>query len=175
MLFWTVSKTESRRPSILYPNRIIRVNNTMADILFFEKPGCINGEKQKRILAEAGHNLHCVDILSHSWSREKLLPFVAGKEVVQIINHTAPAVKKGEIIPERLSFDEAVDLMVNEPLLIKRPLIQVDNMDIQGFDDPRLTPYLGDWDGGEDVTTCPNLQTLSCDEKRDQQTITEKT
>lgn len=139
----------------------------MADITFYEKPGCVNGEKQKAILHAAGHKLLCVDILSYSWNQGKLLRFVEGKKPVEMMNHMAPAIKKGEIVPGQLSFAEAVELMVASPILIKRPLVEVDNLNIQGFMDPRLAPYLGDWDGADDVVTCPNLQTLSCDEKKE--------
>lgn len=138
----------------------------MADIVFFEKPGCINGEKQKAILRAAGHSLQCIDILRYPWDRETLLEFVDGREPATMMNHTAPAVKRGEIVPAALGFSEAVALMLADPILIKRPLIKVDGMAIQGFTDPRLSPYLGDWDGREDVVTCPNLQTLSCDEQK---------
>lgn len=137
----------------------------MADIIFFEKPGCINGKKQKAILLAAEHYLTCVDILSYAWTMEKLLKYVDGKEAVEMMNHTAPAIKSGEISPENLTFTEALDLMVAHPILIKRPLIEVDGMHIQGFSDPRLAPYLGNWDGAEDVITCPNLHSLSCDEQ----------
>ena len=136
----------------------------MARIQFFEKPQCINGEKQKRILTEAGHDLECINILTHLWSAEELSPFIKGKEPKDFMNHTAPAVKKGEIVPEELDYETAVAMMVAEPILIKRPLIRVDEMSIQGFTDTRLKPYLGSWDGSEDVVTCPNLQTISCDE-----------
>lgn len=81
------------------------------------------------------------------------------------MNHTAPAVKKGEVVPAELDFAQALALMITHPILIKRPLIKVDSLHIQGFSDPQLKPYLGDWDGKEDVITCPNLQTLSCDEQ----------
>lgn len=138
----------------------------MAEIVFYEKPGCINGEKQKNILRTAGHTLHCIDILSFDWSVDKLLAFVEGKSAVDMMNHTAPAIKKGHVIPETLSFNEAVMMMVADPILIKRPLIEVDDHCIQGFMDKRLRPYLGDWDREEDVVTCPNLQSLSCDEQK---------
>ncbi|MBC8207738.1 MAG: hypothetical protein H8E79_01030 [Desulfobulbaceae bacterium] len=138
----------------------------MADIIFFEKPGCINGEKQKAILRAAGHTLHGLDILNYPWTQEKLLGFVGGKEPMDMMNRTAPAIKKGEIVPERLTFSEAVAMMLVNPILIMRPLIEVDGLNIQGFTDPRLKPYLGDWDGADDVVTCPNMQTLSCDEQK---------
>ena len=138
----------------------------MADIEFYEKPGCINGEKQKNILKAAGHTLHLKDILNFPWDKVALLPFVEGKTPVEMMNFTAPAVKKGAVVPAVLSFAEAIALMVDNPILIKRPLIRVDGLYIQGFTDPQLEPYLGEWDGSEDVVTCPNLQTLSCDEQK---------
>lgn len=138
----------------------------MAAIVFYEKPGCVNGEKQKKILKDAGHTLHCINILTYSWSRQKLLSFVAEKTVMEMMNPTAPAVKSGKIIPTDLTFDDAVHLMVHDPILIKRPLIEVEGMNIQGFMDPRLAIYLGNWKGDEDVVTCPNLKTLSCDEQK---------
>lgn len=132
---------------------------------FYEKPGCINGEKQKTILRGAGHTLNCIDILSHPWTKELLLPFVAGKEPAAMVNHTAPSVKRGAIVPALLTFDEALSLMIAVPILIKRPLVRIGDLYLQGFNDPRLQPFLGGWDGREDVVTCPNLQTISCDEQ----------
>ncbi|WP_163339493.1 ArsC/Spx/MgsR family protein [Desulfopila sp. IMCC35008] len=137
----------------------------MAFIQFFEKPGCINGEKQKRILTEAGNDLECINILEHPWSREELVPFFAVQDPSLIMNHTAPAIKKGEILPANLHFDEAVSLMIENPILIKRPLIRVDGLSLQGFTNKLLIPYLGSWSGEEDVITCPNLQTISCDDR----------
>jgi nitrogenase-associated protein len=136
---------------------------------FFEKPGCINGEKQKKILQQAGHTLTCVNILTYAWKNETLLPFVAGKEPATMMNYTAPAIKNGSIDPATLSFEQALSLMVESPILIKRPLIRVEELHIQGFTDKKLQNYLGDWDGSEDVTTCPNLTTISCDDRNSKQ------
>ena len=138
----------------------------MAFIQFFEKPGCINGEKQKRILIEAGNVLECVNILEHPWSRLELDPFFEDKEPSVIMNFTAPAIKKGDIVPANLHYNEAVALMIKNPILIRRPLIRVDGMSIQGFTDTRLSSYLGSWDGMDNVVTCPNLQTISCDDSK---------
>lgn len=134
---------------------------------FYEKPGCINGEKQKVILKNGGNSLHCINILTYPWTKEALLPFISGKSPEQMMNSTAPAIKNGEIVPQELETTEAVRLMVADPILIKRPLIAVDNLFIQGFEDARLRPYLGGWNGEEDVVTCPNLRSLSCDEKKE--------
>lgn len=138
----------------------------MANIVFYEKPGCINGGKQKRILENGGHTLECRNILEHQWSEAELLQFVSGKTPAEMMNWTAPAIKKGEVDPQQLTFSEAISLMLEDPILIKRPLIIVEGKFIQGFLAPELAAYLGDWQGEEDVTTCPKLQTLSCDEEK---------
>lgn len=138
----------------------------MAEILFFEKPGCINGEKQKNILRKAGNDLTCINILEYPWTKEELVRFIGDKQPAEFMNHTAPDVKRGIVKPEMLAIAEAIAFMVAKPILIKRPLIEVDGIRIQGFLDERLRPYLGTWDGSEDVVTCPNLATLSCDEKK---------
>lgn len=85
---------------------------------------------------------------------------------MEIMNSIAPAIKNGEIQPADLSFIEAVRMMVETPILIKRPLIRIDDMHIQGFTDERLQSYLDGCDGAEDVVTCPNQQTVSCDEQK---------
>lgn len=137
----------------------------MTDILFFEKPGCINGEKQKKILTTAGHHLICKNILAEKWTVESLRAFFAVEDPTKIMNYTAPDIKNGDIDPSRLSFEEAVTMMVASPILIKRPLLVVEGQNLQGFDNEKLKPYLGDWDNSEDVITCPNLATISCDER----------
>jgi nitrogenase-associated protein len=137
-------------------------------IVFYEKPGCINNGKQKNILAAAGHTLECRDILQHPWQEEELLAFVAGKKPAAMMNHTAPAIKNGEIDPKALTFEQAFALMLENPILIRRPLIEVEGRCIQGFDHPLLQPYLGSWDGREDVITCPKLHATACDEQEEE-------
>jgi nitrogenase-associated protein len=139
----------------------------MPKIVFYEKPGCINGGKQKAILEAAGHSLECKNILTEPWTKERLLAFCADKPATEIMNHTAPAIKNGEITPAELSAEEALSLMVADPILIKRPLIEVVGLNIQGFNNSLLQPYLGNWNNRDDVTTCPNLNTSSCDEKKE--------
>ncbi len=114
----------------------------MAEMIVFTKTGCTTSEQQKTALKNGGNHLECRDILSRAWTRESLLPFVRGREVLQIIDCSAPAVRKGEIDPLLLTWDEAVDLMIAMPILIKGPLIQVDNLHIQGMVDTRLKRYI---------------------------------
>ena len=52
-------------------------------------------------------------------------------------NRAAPKVKAGTVVPESLSFDAALALLLAEPLLLRRPLLESGGRREVGFD-PRL-------------------------------------
>jgi arsenate reductase (glutaredoxin) len=106
----------------------------MANITFFEKPGCRNNREQKEWLQLAGHSIDSIDLLKHPWNRDELKLFLGGKPVSECFNPAAPDVRDGRIDPSAFSEDEALELMVNQPLLIRRPLMIVNGRYLQGFD-----------------------------------------
>ncbi len=116
----------------------------MAEMTFFAKTGNPESNRQRKQLQHAGNELHCRDILRQKWTRKKLLPFVRGRDPLQIMDSSAVMIRKGGIDPVLITFDEAVDLMVASPELIKGPLVEVDGLSIQGFEDSRLRKYLGE-------------------------------
>ena len=132
----------------------------MAKITFYRKMDCVNNGKQLKILQDAGHEVEVVDILAYTWTRGELEAFLGAKPIPACVNRTAPAVKRGEIDPDSIDREEALRLMLENHLLIKRPLVEVDGLKIQGFTAPELKPYLGDWKDDEDVVTCPNIDKL---------------
>ncbi len=116
----------------------------MAEMTFFSKTGNPETNRQRKQLQLAGNELHCRDILRQKWTRKKLLPFVRGRDPLQIMDSSAVEIRKGDIDPVLITFDEAVDLMIASPELIKGPLVEVDGLSIQGFEDSRLRKYLGE-------------------------------
>ena len=48
----------------------------MAEVIFYEKPGCINNTKQKALLQAAGHLVDARNLLTESWSSESLWLFL---------------------------------------------------------------------------------------------------
>lgn len=155
----------------------------MADIIFYEKPGCINNTKQKTRLKAAGHNVEAVDLLQYSWSKETLKQFFADKPIADCFNRTAPVIKSGELDPDNFSEDAAMAEMIAEPILIKRPLLTIDQTTfLQGFDKEDIHALIGltPKEGSEavvkelemtDLTTCPKLATnASCDEEAEANT-----
>ncbi len=115
----------------------------MASIIFYEKPGCTNNTRQKVLLAAAGHTVLAKNLLTEPWTRERLLQFFGNRPVAEWFNRAAPKVKSGEIIPEELDADMALAMMRAEPILIRRPLIEVDNRREVGFDIAVIDAWLG--------------------------------
>ncbi len=115
----------------------------MSIIVFYEKPGCANNTKQKVLLAAAGHTVWAKNLLIEPWTRERLLQFFGKKPVPSWFNRAAPKVKSGEVIPEALDAETAIAMMLSEPLLIRRPLIEADGRREIGFDHELIDAWLG--------------------------------
>ncbi len=141
----------------------------MSTVLFYEKPGCINNTKQKVLLAAAGHTVQAKNLLTEKWTAARLRAFFGDLPVVEWFNHSAPRVRDGEIWPHKLSADQAIALMLREPLLIRRPLMQVDEEYRVGFDQDEVDRWIGLSSKArdrEDLETCPRqtgkLHAASC-------------
>ncbi|TDX31987.1 ArsC/Spx/MgsR family protein [Rhodovulum visakhapatnamense] len=115
----------------------------MAQVIFYEKPGCVGNARQRAVLTASGHALDRRDILSAGWTAETLRPFFGDRPVAEWVNASAPRVKSGEIRPEALSEAEAMDLMLADPLLIRRPLMQVGEARMAGFDQAAVADWIG--------------------------------
>lgn len=107
----------------------------MSKIVFYEKPGCLNQARQKSALQAAGHELVVRDLIATPWCAETLRPFFGDRPVPDWFNRAAPQVKSGEIVPETLDPEEALALMMADPLLIRRPLMLLDRQSVCGFDE----------------------------------------
>jgi len=114
----------------------------MAVVEFFEKPGCRTNTRQKALLREAGHEVAERSLLTEPWTPASLRPYFGNEPVSNWFNRSAPAIKQGEIKPERLSEQEALTMMCASPLLIKRPLLRVGDRCSAGFESAALS-YLG--------------------------------
>jgi nitrogenase-associated protein len=93
-------------------------------LVFFEKPGCGGNARQRAALEAAGHTLERRNLLTAHWTSESLLAFLAPLPVPGWFNRAAPRVKSGEVQPDALDAEAALALLLQEPLLIRRPLMQ---------------------------------------------------
>jgi len=126
----------------------------MATIIFYEKPGCANNTKQKSLLHQAGNTVIAKNLLTENWSEESLLPFLKNYAVADWFNRAAPRVKSGEVVPEKLNEKQALELLLADHLLIRRPLMQVGREYRIGFDKENIEQWLQGLNIEGDLETC---------------------
>lgn len=130
----------------------------MAKVVFWEKPGCKGNTRQKEILRASGHELDVRDLLTEPWTAGQLAKFFGDRPVAEWFNITNPRVKSGELNPAEVTEDRALAMMVAEPLLIVRPLMQVGEERLAGFDVTEVHNWIGlalDEVGERDPKNCP--------------------
>ncbi|QWG14686.1 arsenate reductase family protein [Bradyrhizobium sediminis] len=125
----------------------------MATIQFYQKPGCATNARQRRMLEAAGHTVIAKSLLAEPWTAEALRGFFGSTPVTAWFNPAAPRVKSGEIVPAKLDAASALALMLDDPLLIRRPLVETEGQRCAGFDREPVTTLLGD-PVGDDVEAC---------------------
>jgi nitrogenase-associated protein len=146
--------------------------SNMSIVIFYEKPGCINNTKQKALLTAAGHTVEARNLLTPLWTPDRLQQFFGDRPIAQCFNRTAPAIKSGQVQPDRVDVETALALMVQEPLLIRRPLMQVSDRCEVGFDPDVIDEWIGlqaiegaqekrDRLIQQDLETCPNAFTTA--------------
>lgn len=137
----------------------------MATVIFYEKPGCINNTRQKKLLTAAGHQVVSRNLLTEDWQPDRLRAFFGSLPVRDWFNASAPAVKNGEIEPDKLTGQEALALMMENPLLIRRPLMQAGDTMMAGFDQQAVADWIGLTEIGanQDMENCSRpLAQASC-------------
>jgi nitrogenase-associated protein len=115
----------------------------MAHVVFWEKPGCAGNARQKALLAASGHILEVRNLLTEPWDAARLRSFFGARPVADWFNRSSPRVKSGEVAPERLDEAAAIALMLADPLLIRRPLMEADGRREAGFDPERVRSWIG--------------------------------
>jgi nitrogenase-associated protein len=134
----------------------------MAIIDFYEKPGCINNARQKQLLGKAGHVLVVHNLLQQNWAEksDKLRSFFGDMPVVEWFNRSAPQIKNAEIDPAVLTETQAIACMIEQPLLIRRPLLEVNGRRCAGFDAENIAGWLeiAETELSADLETCPKSQ-----------------
>ena len=130
----------------------------MVKVIFWEKTGCQGNARQKEILRASGHELEVRDLPAEPWSGESLAPFFGDRPVEKWFNLSHPRVKSGEVIPSNFQREEALKLMVAEPLFIVRPLMQVNEERLAGFDVTEVHNWISlalESVGPRDPKNCP--------------------
>ncbi len=130
-------------------------NFTFYNFTFYEKTGCSGNAKQKELLKSHNISFSVKSLLDTSWSKETLSEFFKGLELVDMFNPFAPQIRDKEIDINTLSKDEAIELMIKNPILIKRPLLDINGVKLCGFDIEKINELLNtNIDTNKKLNTC---------------------
>ena len=130
-------------------------NFAFYNFIFYEKTGCSGNAKQKELLKSHNISFSVKSLLDTSWSKETLSEFFKGLEIKDIFNPFAPQIRDKEIDISKLSKDEAINLMIKNPILIKRPLLDINGVKICGFDIEKINELLNtNIDTNKKLNTC---------------------
>jgi len=129
-------------------------------VLFYEKPGCTTNAGQKKELQRAGCVVIVRNLLDHGLSSDELLAFLRPMPVEKWFNPNAPKIKKREIDPGSMTEAAALQLLMAEPILIRRPLIVVSDHKFCGYEPQLLEPLIGQTLAGVAPVSCS--ATVAC-------------
>jgi nitrogenase-associated protein len=115
----------------------------MAKVEFYEKPGCGGNARQKALLVASGHEIEARNLLTEPWTAARLRTYFGQKPVREWFNAAAPRVKSGDIKIDEVTPDAALAMMVEQPLLIRRPLMKVGGRCVSGFDQAEVDAWIG--------------------------------
>ena len=114
----------------------------MKIVIFYEKPGCATNAKQKKMLRDAGCMVIVRDLLHHGLNAEELYSFLQPYPMAQWFNPNAPQIKSGALRTTGVSESTALQLLLMEPILIRRPLMVIAGKKLCGFDRERVEVLL---------------------------------
>lgn len=134
----------------------------MAAIDFYTKIGCLTSQKQIALLQEAQHQVEVLDLIARDWTADELLSYFGELPVKDWFNPNATRVKSGEIDPETYAAAEALTLLTQDHLLIRRPLMESGGTRRCGFDPAVIHDWVGLVKNGDafvfrrDLSSCSN-------------------
>ncbi|QIR76595.1 hypothetical protein FA592_10325 [Sulfurospirillum diekertiae] len=117
-------------------------STTPKQVIFYEKIGCSGNARQKALLREYGVSFEVRSLLDTPWDVPTLESFFHGLTPQEMLNPFAPQLKEGTFTLEDYTKESLIEKMVSEPILIRRPLLQIGDVKLCGFDIPRLNLLL---------------------------------
>ena len=87
-------------------------------------------------------SLEVRSILDTAWDKPTLEAFFEGLTPEEMINPFSPQLKDGSFKLEEHTKESLIEVMVSTPILIRRPLLQIGEVKLCGFDIEKLNALL---------------------------------
>jgi nitrogenase-associated protein len=133
----------------------------MAFIVYYTKLGCMTSAKQVDLLRLSGHDVEVRDLLAHPWLPQELTSYFGDLPVQLWFNPNSPRVKAGEIDPSVYTGNDALSLLLEDHLLIRRPLMESGGQRVCGFEPAKVHAWVGLVSPEEAIANSAHFQTCS--------------
>ncbi|MDB5099901.1 MAG: hypothetical protein JWM80_4322 [Cyanobacteria bacterium RYN_339] len=110
----------------------------MKRVTLYTKSGCTSCQKARQFLLARGVHFAERDIFKHPLDERELRALAAQKPLAELFSHRSPSVKALGLADKALTDDEMLRYMLQEPRLIRRPLLRGEDEVVVGFDEARL-------------------------------------
>lgn len=114
----------------------------MKRVTLYTKSGCTTCIKARQFLLNKGVHYTERDIFKHPFTEVELRAIVARRPIQEIFSFRSPSVKALGLVPEQLSEEDMIRAMLDEPRLIRRPLLTTGQALAVGFDEEQLLDAL---------------------------------
>lgn len=114
----------------------------MKRVTLYSKTGCTTCLKARHYLLEKGIHYTERDIFKHPFTETELRRLVANRPVKELFSFRSPSVKALGLADKAMTDDEMIQFMLQEPRLIRRPLVQIANAIEVGFSEEHLEAVL---------------------------------
>ena len=98
----------------------------MAEITIYQKPTCSTCRTVIKLVEESGHSYTAINYYEKTFSKSKLKGLLkkAGLKSSDIIRKKEDIYKQLNLAQSQFTDDELLDILVKQPDLIQRPLVQ---------------------------------------------------
>ncbi len=110
----------------------------MAKITFYWKPRCPTCEKSKAYLEKLGHELDLRDVEEYPPPRSLLETHIDAKDVKRFLNVRAKTYRDHGLKDDPPTKKGAIELMMKDPNLIKRPIAVRGKLAVFGYDEDQF-------------------------------------
>jgi arsenate reductase-like glutaredoxin family protein len=99
---------------------------------FYGWSQCNNCLQTKAYLLERGYGLEYRDFFKERFSKTEIIDILGGRKAAEMFSPNGPILKALGVNVENLTQDEMIELMLEEPRLVKRPIVRINGQIIFG-------------------------------------------
>jgi Spx/MgsR family transcriptional regulator len=117
------------------------VRRTGKIVQFLHKPTCTSCRNAREFMEKRGFQLHLRDLWKERLSAAELEQLIGDRDHTEFLNPRSDLYKEKQMKDNPPSRRQAIEMMVEEPGLIRRPVIVAGGRVVVGFDENEMAKF----------------------------------